>query len=382
MKRRDLLLRAPALWAGMGAGIGAGIPGLVLAQNTNVIKLGQSASLTGAQARYGTDIRDGIAAALAGANRSETAKGFRFELVTLDDGGMRDRCVENVKKLIDDGTSALVGLTSGAAAEACMPMIEKSQIALIGTASGNMGIRSAGHSGAIHVRAGYDVEYKRMVTYVKEFGFQRVGYVYLKDTSKANLAAMEEALKVVGVNPTAVLAIDRNAQSLQPIAQQLLDARLDCVLFTANAGPVLSIIEHMNAGKYPGMYFSSSFAGQDLIDGVAATKRSVVMSLVVPRPTALGVGVVSQCKQDLAALGTGATLGVTTLEGYIAGRVAVEAAKNALKNGVANRARIKDALANLRADLGGYRVALTPDNAQGSQYVEMVVIDRYGRIVG
>jgi ABC-type branched-subunit amino acid transport system substrate-binding protein len=378
MKRRDLLIRAPALCASIGIG---GLHGLAFAQN-NVIKLGQSASLTGSQARYGTDIRDGIAAALAGANRIESAKGPRFELVTLDDGGVRDRCMDNVRKLIDDGSSALIGLTSGAAAEACMPIIEKGQVALIGTASGNMGIRTAGHSGAIHVRAGYDVEYKRMVSYVKEFGFQRLGYVFLKDTSKANLSAMEDALKTVGVNPTVVVGIDRNAKTLQPVAQQLLDAKLDCVLFTTNAGPVLSIIEHMNAGKYPGMYFSSSFAGQDLIDGVAATKRSVVMSLVVPRPTALGVGVVNQCKQDLAALGTGATLGVTTLEGYIAGRVAIEASKAAIKGGGASRARIKEALANLRADLGGYRVALTPDNAQGSQYVEMVVIDRYGRIVG
>lgn len=376
MKRRDLVLGAPALWAG----VAAGLPSLAFAQST-VIKLGQSASLTGAQARYGSDVRDGIAAALASANRTDS-KGLKFELVTLDDGGTRDRCVDNVKKLIDDGASAVIGLTSGAAAEACLPAIEKGQIALIGTASGNMGIRGAGQTGAVHVRAGYDVEYKRMVSYVKDFGFQRVGYVFLKDTSKANLSAMTQALEAVGVQPAVVVGIDRNAKSLQPVAQQLLDAKLDVVLFTTNAAPVLSIIEHMNKAKYLGMYFSSSFAGQDLIDGVAATKRSVVMSLVVPRPTALGVGVVSQCKQDLAALGTGATLGVTTLEGYIAGRVAVEAGRNAMKAGGVNRARIKDALANLHADLGGYRVAYSPDNAQGSQYVEMVVIDRFGRIVG
>jgi len=376
MKRRDLLLGAPALWTG----VAAGLPSLAFAQST-VIKLGQSASLTGAQARYGGDVRDGIAAALASANRNDS-KGLKFELVTMDDGGTRDRCVENVKRLIDDGVSALIGLTSGAAAEACMPAIEKGQIALIGTASGNMGIRGAGQTGAIHVRAGYDVEYKRMVSYVKDFGLKRVGYVFLKDTSKANLSAMTQALEGVGIQPAVVVGIDRNTKSLQPAAKQLLDAKLDVVLFTTNAAPVLSIIEHMNKANYPGMYFSSSFAGQDLIDAVATTKRSVVMSLVVPRPTALGVGVVNQCKQDLAALGTGAKLGVTTLEGYIAGRVAVEAGRNAVKAGGASRARIKDALANLRADLGGYRVAYSPENAQGSQYVEMVVIDRFGRIVG
>lgn len=377
MKRRDLLLRGCVLGAGF-AGLHAG----AAVQANNLIRFGQSASLSGAQARYGTDIRDGIAAAFAGANRTEAGKSLRFELVTLDDGGVRDRCVDNVKKLIDDGVSALVGFTSGAAAEACLPFVEKSQIALVGTASGNMGIRSASASGAIHVRAGYDVEYKRMVGYVKEFGFQRVGYVYLKDTSQANLAAMTQALDAVGVKPAVVLGIDRNAKSLQPEAKQLLDAKLDCVMFTTNAAPVLAIVEHLNAGRYPGMIFSSSFAGQDLIDGVAATKRSVVMSLVVPRPTALGIGVVNQCKQDLAALGGSAALGVTTLEGYIAGRVAIEAARNAAKGGAPSRARIREAFANLRTDLGGYRVHYAPDNAQGSQYVEMVVIDRYGRIVG
>jgi ABC-type branched-subunit amino acid transport system substrate-binding protein len=376
MKRRHLLVKGPALWAGL-----AGLHGAALAQD-NVVRFGQSASLTGAQARYGSDIRSGIAAALASANRSEGAKGMRFELVTLDDGGSRERCVDNVRKLIDGGVSALVGLTSGAAAEACLPIVEKSHLALIGTASGNMGIRSSGQSGAIHVRAGYDVEYKRMVGYVKEFGLRRVGYVYLKDTSKANLDAMTQALDAVDIKPSVVIGIDRNGKSLQSEAQLLLDARLDCVMFTTNAAPVLAIIEHMNAGRFPGMYFSSSFAGQDLIDGVAAIKRSVVMSIVVPRPTALGVGVVNRCKQDLAALDTGASLGVTTLEGYIAGRVAVEAARHAGKGGTASRARIKDALVNLRADLGGYRVAFAPDNRQGSQYVEMVVIDRYGRIVG
>lgn len=377
MKRRELLLRAPAVWAGV-AGL-AGLNGAAWAQPT-VIKFGQSASLTGSQARYGSDIRNGIAAAFAAAGRNDP-KGPRFELVTLDDGGVRDRCIDNVKKLIDDGVSALVGFTSGAAAEACMPLVEKSQIALIGTASGNMGIRS-GQGSAVHVRAGYDVEYMRMVNYVKEFGFQRVGYVYLKDTSKANLAAMTKALETVGVKPTTIVAIDRNAKSLEAEAKQLLDAKLDVVMFTTNAAPVLSIVEHMNAGGYPGMYFSSSFAGQDLIDGVAATKRSVVMSLVVPRPTALGMGIVNQCKNDLAALGTGATLGVTTLEGYITGRAAVEAVRAAAKGGAPSRARIREAFANLRTDLGGYRLNFAPDNPQGSQYVEMVVIDRYGRIVG
>lgn len=377
MKRRQLVLGAPALWAGMGW------HGVSKAQSQTVT-FGQSASLSGGQARYGAEVRTGILAAFAAASKADASRGLRYELATLDDGGVKGRCVDNVKQLIGQGVTGLIGLTSGAAAEAALPLVDQAQITMLGTASGNMGIRQGEHPGVCHVRAGYDVEYQRMVQYVKDFGMRRVGYVYLGDTSKANLEAMTQALKTVGVQPAATVAIDRNARSLQPVADELLKADLDCVLFTTNAAPILQIVDLMPQTRYSGMFFSSSFAGQDLVDGVAVNNRSVVMSLVVPRPTALGVGVVAQAKKDLEAYGNGAKLGVTSLEGYIAGRVAVEAVRAAAGKGgsAPSRARYKEALTALRTDLGGYRVAFSPDNTTGSRYVEMVVVDRFGRIVG
>jgi len=63
--------------------------------------------------------------------------------------------------------------------------------------------------------------------------------------------------------------------------------------------------------------------------------------------------------------------------------VAVEAARQAAgKGGAPGRARLREALMALRTDLGGYRVAFSPDSSTGSRYVEMVVVDRYGRMVG
>ena len=52
----------------------------------------------------------------------------------------------------------------------------------------------------------------------------------------------------------------------QAIREKLLEAKLDCVLFMTNAAPAASIIERMSTGKYPGLFYASSFAGQDLID--------------------------------------------------------------------------------------------------------------------
>jgi branched-chain amino acid transport system substrate-binding protein len=379
MKRRHLVLSSPAFVA---AGTLGGWAGSQAAQ-PSVIRFGQSASLTGAQAGYGRDIRDGIAAAFAAA--SAVPGSPRFELVTLDDGGVKDRCVQNVNGLLEGGVSAIVGLTNGIAAESCVPLANDSQAALLGTASGNMGLRTGAASGVFHVRAGYDLEYRRMANYIKEFGMRRIGYVYLKDTSPANLAVMTQALNNVSIVPTQSIAVDRAATSFQDVAAKLLEARLDCVLLSANAGPVATIIDHMTTGRYAGLFYASSYAGQGLMDTLSARKQSCVMSMVVPRPNSGAANVVSRAKQDFAALGSEAKLGITTLEGYIAGRTAVEAARAALKVSGGerfSRARFKESVAGLRADLGGYRVEFAPGVTQGSQYVDLIAIDRYGRLVG
>ena len=53
-----------------------------------------------------------------------------------------------------------MGLTSGAAAETCLQLVEEAKVVMLGTASGNMGIRSDKSTMAYHVRAGYDDEYR------------------------------------------------------------------------------------------------------------------------------------------------------------------------------------------------------------------------------
>ena len=378
MKRRHML------WATCGGALAtAGVPAgaATVASGTRVLRFGQSASLTGGQAVYGKDVQTGILAAFAAASAHDAAAGLRFELQTLDDAGVRSNCLRNALALADAGVLALVGLTSGAGAEACLPVVEDSRVPLLGTASGNMGIRSSKVSGAFHVRAGYDMEYRRMVAYVKDVGMRRVGVVYLGDTSRANLDAMTLALGAHSITPEVTLAIDRNAAAFDAVVATLMGARLDIVLFTANATPVAQIIDGMRKKHFGGLFYASSFAGQDLIDTLAARQQSCVMSIVVPNPSTQKISVVAQCKRDLALLGGPQRLGITTLEGYIAGRVAVDAARAALRSGSLTRERITQALAGLRIDIGGYTVSFS-GGAQGSRFVELLALDRFGRLVG
>jgi branched-chain amino acid transport system substrate-binding protein len=376
MKRRSLLLACgslagtlspPRVWAG--------------SSGPRVVRFGQSAALTGIQAVYGHDVQNGIAAAFAAANANEASTGLHFELATLDDGGVRVKCMANALQLNESGVSALIGFTNGVAAEACVPMLDDTQLAMLGTASGNMGLRSQGTKSVFNVRAGYDAEFSRIVNYLRDTGMQRVALVRLIDTPQVNRDAMSAALAAASITPKASVNIDRHATDFSGVANELLAARPDCVLFVANAGPVAAIISQMALAKYPGLFYASSYAGQDLLDTLTARHQSCVMSVVVPRPSAMGVNVVANCGRDLALLHNGARIGITTLEGYIAGRTAVEATMLAARSGSLNRGRVKEALAGLRSDLGGYKVEFA-GTTQGSHYVDLITLDKYGRVVG
>jgi branched-chain amino acid transport system substrate-binding protein len=373
MNRRNLVLGSVA-----GA-LSAGFAGKALAQ-PSVIKFGQSAAMTGAGSEHARDVRAGIVAAFDAA--SKTAGGPRFELITLDDAGSAERCVQNVGTLLGSNVAALIGLTSGSGAEAAMSAIEQQQMPLVGPASGSMGLRGDKPNAAYHVRAGYDLEFKRMVAYARERALLRVGLVHQERTSTSNLAAMTNALSNAGIAPREVIAIDASPASLQAASARLLAANLDCVLFVAPAAPVAAIMDQMHTAKYRGLSYASSMAGQDLIETLTSRGQSAILSVVVPRPSAMGLQVVSRCQQDLAALRSDAKVNVATLEGYISGRIAVEAARNAMKVAGVSKRSMKEALSTLRTDLGGYTVQFTPGSTQGSKHVELVALDRYGRMVG
>jgi ABC-type branched-subunit amino acid transport system substrate-binding protein len=211
---------------------------------------------------------------------------------------------------------------------------------------------------------------------------RRVGLVMLKDTSNANRLALDNALQAAGVQPTLALALDRNQADFRHEVKQLVAARLDCVLFSTNAAPVAAIVGGMAAAGYLGFHFASSFAGQTLIDSLSEKGHAVIMSQVVPRPNAVANAVVKRYREDLAALNPALRPGFTSLEGYIAGRVAVEAARASARGGVATRARFREALAAMDLDLGGLRMHFSPSSALGSKYVEVVAIDKTGRVIG
>ena len=93
------------------------------AQQGNVIKLGQSLPLSGPLAELGSEYRDGAQAYLKWINSKGGIHGRRIELVTLDDGYVVEKSVENAKLLLDkEGVFAFLGMFGSANYTALMPL--------------------------------------------------------------------------------------------------------------------------------------------------------------------------------------------------------------------------------------------------------------------
>src|SRR5690625_1314547 len=86
--------------------------GAVHAQDVNVVKLGFAAPLTGPQAHYGEDMRNGLLLAIEEANEQGIevdGKTARFELVSRDDQADPRTAVQVAQQIVDEGVDGILG---------------------------------------------------------------------------------------------------------------------------------------------------------------------------------------------------------------------------------------------------------------------------------
>lgn len=110
-------------FASVGVGATALFPGLSVAQDAGVIKLGLTTALTGPYNEFGEGNKRGFDLAIEQWNAKGGVNGKRIEIVTaLDDQMVPDRAAQNMRRLLDD--PSLVGILGPAGSGATMAVID------------------------------------------------------------------------------------------------------------------------------------------------------------------------------------------------------------------------------------------------------------------
>ncbi|MBV9247806.1 MAG: branched-chain amino acid ABC transporter substrate-binding protein [Acetobacteraceae bacterium] len=126
-----------------------GLPGRTVLAADKVLKIGIDLSLTGADAESASRIRNGIIMAVDDANKADTVKGYKIDLLTLDDGtatsGQYDpaQAATNARKMVSDrDVVAAVGPQMSGAGKAMAPILSQGDLAIITPSSTNPDITS------------------------------------------------------------------------------------------------------------------------------------------------------------------------------------------------------------------------------------------------
>lgn len=341
--------------------------------------IGQSAPLSGGNAAFGKDIRDGATAFFASLNAKGGVQGRQIELVSLDDKNDRATAAANTKTLLETRSPlALFGYASATLSLDAIPQAEAREVAFFAPFSGAEPVR--GKSPVLFtVRASYGEEMEKMLAFWMSLGLKRVTVVHYDDeVGKQNLAVVAQTLKKSNLTPQS-LAIKRNTAVGKAEAQAVVANNPDFVINTVLSGAAASLQKEL-AGLGKMIPTSSlSFVGADqFIAAAGPLSAGVSIAQVVPNPSS-SLPVVRECARAMEAAGSKTPMNSTQLEACMGAKVLAEGIRRARKP--VNAQSVLEALQGLGSyDLGGFKVTFNKGEQHGSRFVELAMVTKDGKI--
>lgn len=344
------------------------------------IFVGQSAALSGPQAGFGTAIRDGVQAALQGANRTGGANGRQINLISVDDVGDKTKTEANVAALVaNKQVVGLTGFTTRPCSEAAAVMAATDGIALVGAFSGTPLLYGEKATTTFTTRASYERELEAIVRHHRFLGVERFGFLHLEDARSTNVPLLESILARQGGKLVVTAGVDRKGPGLNAAAMKKLDAnRPEMLIILANNAPLTTFLREYAPRTLLLPKMVISFVDREkLLADLGKDAAGVGFSVVVPEYTKEKYTVVRSFLQEARAMKIAVT--PVSLEGYVTGLALVEGLRQARAE---NRAALIDGMGHINAlDLGYTSIRFTKNERSGSRFVDLSLASRNAGLV-
>lgn len=346
------------------------------------ILFGQSAAFSGPAQDLGRDMRLGIEAAFEEANRQGGVHGRRLVLQSLDDGYEPEAAIANTRRLIsEDGVFALIGAVGTPTSRSATPIAAEAGVPYLAPFTGAAFLRDAKWRNVINLRASYYQETEEMVSrLIGDLGIDRIAVIYQDDSfGQAGYQEVLQALERRGLKPAAIGVYPRNTTAVKTALLDIRGSDPGAVVLVGAYKPVAALIAWARHVGFDPVFLTISFVGSNaLARELGSAGAGVFVTQVVPFPDGDEPAVTHDYRRALAAHAPEVEPGFVSFEGYLAGRLAIEALD--LCGRELDRACVLD---NLRRadiiDIGGFRLRYGDEDNQGSDAVFVTVIAGDGR---
>lgn len=357
-----------------------GVPGVT----DDRILFGQSAAFSGPAQELGTNMRYGIRAAFAEVNEKGGVHGRLLDLVTMDDAYEPEAAITNSQALIyDNGVFALIGAVGTPTSRSATPVAKEAGVPYIAPFTGAGFLRDAVELGnVVNLRASYNQETEEMVKrLIEDLGITRISVLFQDDSfGRAGYNGVLAALDRRDMELTAVGSYTRNTTAIKTA---MLDIKLnnpEAVIIVGAYEPAAAMISWSKFINFNPVFINISFVGSNaLAQKLGAYGVGVFVTQVVPFPTDDSIPVVAEYLAALETYAPWAVPGFVSLEGYLAGRLAI-AVLERCGPGV-SRQCFTDGLQSQETeiDLNGFALRYGENDNQGSDSVFWTVLRADGR---
>jgi ABC-type branched-subunit amino acid transport system substrate-binding protein len=349
------------------------------------ILIGQSAAFSGPAAELGREFRAGAHEVFDQVNAQGGIHGRQIVMVYRDDRYEPALARRNTERFLQrDQVFALFGYVGTPTVQAALPLIEKAKVPLVAPLTGAQLLRQPANPLIFNLRASYHQEIEAIVRYMLRYGRRSIAVVYQNDAfGRDGLVGARKALASRGLRPVLETTVERNSADTREAARRAALARPDAVLMISSYGTLASFIPNLRDQGSKAQVMSVSFVGSNALARALPPqhRHGVGISQVVPFPWNPRVPVVRDYQNTIRRNRSGASLGFSSLEGYIAASLLVRALQTAGPD--LTRGGLMRTMETMGpVDLGGYRVEFSPSRRQASDFVELTfMVGRDGAFI-
>ena len=354
------------------AGTGTGTAGIF----DDRVLFGQSAAFSGPAQELGKNMRLGIEAAFHEANEAGGVHGRRLELTSLDDAYEPEAAITNTQQLIGEGVFALIGAVGTPTSRSATPVAAEAGVPYIAPFTGAGFLRDPAWTNIINLRASYAQETEEMVERLTvDLGIERIGILYQDDSyGRSGYDGVQQALARRGSEAVAVGRYTRNTSAVKTALLDLQEGNPEAVIMIGAYQPMAALIKWARLTNMDALFLNVSFVGSTALAQELGTDGvGVLVTQVVPFPEDDSLPVVAAYQRALAAYAPDATPGFVSLEGYLAGRLAIAGLEKCGRD--LDRACFLESLRQSEAlSIEGFVLQYGADDNQGSDKVFLTVI--------
>jgi branched-chain amino acid transport system substrate-binding protein len=344
------------------------------------IIIGFSGDLSGQNAARTKAMVAGAEVLFNDVNARGGVRGSKIKFVTMDDEFKADKTLANVKAMLaKHDPVALFQIGGAPSVAAILDVLKDQQLPLVGSVSGADSLRKF-HPYVFHLKARFGQEIDVLARHIGTLAQQSVAVIAINlPIGNEGSTAIEKAFAGTSIKLTKT-KVAQDLSDLDKAIDTVRAANPQATLVLSPTGPGVKIIKKiLDNGISTQIYCLSVMSSQNLFAALGDKSRGIAITQTVP----LSGGESSGVSREFLRMMSDAKIsgaGVDHMEGFVSAKALVEALQRT--KGTVSRSSLIASLERMRkVDLGGYFISFAPGDHEGSDYVEITLMSKQGKLI-